>query len=165
VRAREILAEFTRRGIRLTAKRGQIFARPKGATPPELREQVIHYKPELLRLLTWDPDAAASALRDTLKRIERAAAAEPAQIRDRIAELLALHGPIVAGLFVALDLDTLRYALRNLERSLRDAVAGRGYDNELAAAPCPVCSGACRWCDTPGVLLCGACYPRRKPRR
>ena len=159
-----LIAEFDRRGIRLSAERGQIVARPKGATPPELREQVIHYKPKLLRLLTWDADAAASALRDTLTRIEQAAAAEPAQIRDRIADLLALQGATVASLFVAQDLDTLRYALRDLERNVRDAVTGRGYDNEPTPAPCRVCNGTCRWCNTPGVLRCGACFPQPKRR-
>jgi hypothetical protein len=27
-------------------------------------------------------------------------------------------------------------------------------------SPCPVCKGACRWCNTPGVVQCGGCYPR-----
>ena len=25
--------------------------------------------------------------------------------------------------------------------------------------PCPVCKGECQWCNTPGILKCGDCYP------
>src|ERR1700758_4843692 len=29
-----------------------------------------------------------------------------------------------------------------------------------AMSQCPVCKGACRWCNTPGVVRCGDCYMR-----
>jgi hypothetical protein len=44
----EILERARLAGIKLTANRGLILARPKGATPPELAEAIRQHKPELL---------------------------------------------------------------------------------------------------------------------
>ena len=90
---------------------------------------------------------------------------QPDRIRDRAALLLAEFGPIIEGLFLQQDFESLRYCLLDLERNVADAATGRGYDNELAPAPCPVCNGRCRWCNTPGVLRCGACFPPQPKRR
>jgi hypothetical protein len=100
------------------------------------------------------PTAAESLLRATLHHIEYTAATAPAKVCERIGDLVAQFGPIIAGLFLAQDLDALRCALLDLERNIRDVVAGRGCDNRPA---CAVCRGSCQWCNTLGIIRCGAC--------
>jgi hypothetical protein len=163
--ARAILDECARRGIRLTAERGMIIARPKGATPPDLREEVLHYKAELLRLLAspWDADGAQKLLRETLATVEAMARDQSDAIRQRLADRIAEAGATINVLFLAQDLDALRYCLRDFERNVADAIGRRGYDNELEPAPCPICQNKCEWCRTSSILRCGLCYP--PPRR
>jgi hypothetical protein len=165
--AQALLDKLKARDIRLAPRpSGNLCLAPRDRLTPELLEAVRLHKVELLRLLTWD-SAAGADLRVTLARIEQAAAAQPPQIRDRITDLLAQSGQTIDALFVAQDLDSLRYALRDLERNIRDAVAARGYDNERPEArpTCPVCKGACPWCRRTGILRCGACYPPARQHR
>ena len=145
----------------------EIVARPKGATPPELREQVHQYRAELLRLLAepWDADQAEELLRVTLTAIEVVVHHQSGAVLQRVADLIDEHGPVIDACFSHLDFESLRYALLDLERNARDAVTSRGDDNELAPAPCPVCNGACRWCATIGIVRCGACFPDAGARR
>jgi hypothetical protein len=152
--ARAILAEFSQRGIRLTAEGGQIIARPKGATPSDLREKVRLHKPELLQLLTWNSDAGAM-LRAALIHVERSANGQPSSIHEHIADLLVEYGPIIAGLFAAQNLDALRCALLDFERNVSDCIAGRGYSHDRRI--CPACKAACPWCNTIGIIRCGGC--------
>jgi hypothetical protein len=164
--ARAILDECARRGIRLTAERGLILARPKGATPPDLRQQVLHHKAELLRLLAapWDAEGAQKLLRETLVTVEAMVRDQSDAIRRRIAYRIGEAGATINGLVLAQDLDALRCCLRDLERNVADSIGRRGYDNELESAPCPICGNKCEWCLTSGILRCGRCHPQ-PPRK
>ena len=55
-------------------------------------------------------------------------------------------------------LESARYAELDRQRNERDRLAGRGYDYERPPEPCGVCHGKCKWCSTPGILICGACF-------
>lgn len=57
--APEILERLTKAGIRLSAKGGNIIAKPKAAVTPEVVELIRAHKPELLQCLTADPAASA----------------------------------------------------------------------------------------------------------
>jgi hypothetical protein len=107
---------------------------------------------------------ALDLLRATLSRVAALAQSKPTHVRDRAAMLLAEFGPIIDGLCLRQDLDSLRYCILDLERNVRDLITGRDYDNELAPAPCPACNGACRWCATNGIVRCGACFPDARVR-
>lgn len=122
-----LVAELGRRGIRLSAKRGQIVARPKGATPPALGEQIRQYKSELLLLLAepWVADRAEELLRGTLAAIEKLVDNQSSAVHQRVGDVIAEFGPIIEGLFLRQDLDSLRYCLLDLERNANDAIHGR----------------------------------------
>jgi TubC N-terminal docking domain len=66
VTAVDLLAEFHRLGISLGVRNGMIVARPKGATPPKLREAVRAMKAELLRTL---PEARDDGSRSTSREL------------------------------------------------------------------------------------------------
>jgi hypothetical protein len=68
------------------------------------------------------------------------------------------------------------YVYERAQPLARDAEEARvdlsDYINEhapelLIEDVCRVCRGVCRWCNTPGILRCGACYPdpRRQKRK
>ena len=162
-----ILRECSKRGIYLRTERGVIVARPKGKTPENLRARVVEHKAELIVLLgsDWNETGALELLKSTLDAIEARVGYQLEGVSDRTGALLAEFGPVIERLFLAQDLPSLRYCLVDLERNVHDAVTGRGYDNELAPAPCPVCKGECRWCITIGIIKCCACFPDAGARR
>lgn len=146
--ASAILRECSKRGIHLRTERGVIVARPKGKTPDHLRARVVEHKAELIILLgsDWNEGGARELLKSTLDTIEAKASHQPEGVSDRTAALLAEFGPVIAGIFVARDLPSLRACLLDLERNASDVILGRGYDNAPAPVPCPICNGECRWC-------------------
>ena len=123
-----ILRECSKRGIHLRTERGVIVARPKGKTPDNLRALVVEHKAELIILLgpDWNEGGARELLKSTLDTIETRACYQPEGVSDRTAALLAEFGPVIAGLFVAQDLPSLRACLLDLERNANDAILGRG---------------------------------------
>ena len=54
-----------------------------------------------------------------------------------------------------------RIAAIDRERNECDRQAGRGFDYEPRPETCRICGGKCRWCRTPGIERCGACFPER----
>jgi hypothetical protein len=153
--ARAVLDQLKAHNITIAPSwNGKLSLGPEEHLTPELLEAVHLHKTELLQLLTWDPDAAAAMLRATVIHVGRSANGQPSSIHEHIAHFLAEYGPIIAGLFAAQNLEALRCCLLDLERNISDAMAGRGCDNRPA---CPVCRGSCQWCNTLGIISCGAC--------
>jgi len=128
VTAADLLAEFHRLGICLGVRDGMIVARPKGATPPELREAVRAMKAELLRTLPearddgepLDTAGMALALLARLKGYTLPSG-RMAVIRDLAERMRGLA-----------DTTAILHALRDFERELIDL--GGEYDAELADA-------------------------------
>jgi tubulysin polyketide synthase-like protein len=126
VTAVDLLAEFHRLGISLGVRNGMIVARPKGATPPKLREAVRAMKAELLRTL---PEA-----RDDGEPLDIAGTALLARLKGytlpsgRIAVIREL-AERMRGLA---DTTAILPALRDFERELIDL--GDEYDAELTDA-------------------------------
>ena len=60
--ALQLIARLREQGIRITAVDGELeLDAPAGALTPELREELIRSKPELLRLLSWSRRSGRSA--------------------------------------------------------------------------------------------------------
>jgi hypothetical protein len=76
----------------------------------------------------WSIDEAVAALRSTLRRAEALSCRSSSRTRIRAGDLIAEFGPIIRGLFLRQDLDSLRYCLLDLERNVRDLIARRGYE-------------------------------------
>jgi hypothetical protein len=131
VSATAILRECSKRSIHLRTERGVIVARPKGKTPDNLRARVVEHKAELIILLgsDWDEGSARELLTSTLDVIEGRGSRQPEEVSDRTIALLAEFRPVIAGLFVAQDLPSLRACMLDLERNANNINLGRGYDN------------------------------------
>jgi hypothetical protein len=128
VTAVELLAEFHRLGIWLGVRNGIIVARPKGATPPELREAVKAMKAELLQTLpggradkaSVDPAEMALGLLARLRGYTLPSGRMPVA-RDLAERMRGLT-----------DTATILSSLRDFEREM--VALGGKYDPELTEA-------------------------------
>jgi hypothetical protein len=127
VTAVDLLAEFHRLGIWLGVRNGMIVARPKGATPPELREAVKAMKADLLRTLPEAPDD---------KEFDAAGMALALLARLKGYTLPSGRMPVIRALAERMrglaDTSAILGALRNFEREL--IALGGEHDRELAEA-------------------------------
>lgn len=122
----DLLAEFHRLGIWLAVRNGVIVARPKGATPPELREAVRAMKSELLRTLPEASDDMEFDAATALTLLTRLKGYTLPSGRMHVIRALAER---VRGLA---DTAAILQALRDFEREL--IALGGEYDQELAEA-------------------------------
>lgn len=124
----DLVAEFHRLGISLAVRNGMIVARPKGATPPKLREAVRAMKAELLRTL---PEA-----RDDSEPVDAARTALALLARLKGYTLRSGRMPVIRDLAKRVrglaDTASILHVLRDLECEL--IAHGGEYDRELAEA-------------------------------
>jgi len=124
----DLVAEFHRLGISLAARNGMIVARPKGTTPPKLREAVRAMKAELLQTL---PEA-----RDDEEPVDAAKTALALLARLKGYTLPSGRMPVIRDLAKRMrglaDTAAILHALRDFEREL--IALGGEYDRELAGA-------------------------------
>jgi hypothetical protein len=124
----DLLAEFHRLGIRLAVRDGMVVARPKGATPPELRQAVRAIKAELLRTLpkTRDDEEPVDAAKTALTLLARLKGYTLPSGRMPVIRDLAKRVRGLADTAAILD------ALSDFEREL--IALGGEYDLALAEA-------------------------------
>jgi hypothetical protein len=125
VTAVDLLAEFHRLGIWLGVRNGMIVARPKGATPPELRETVRAMKAELLQTLPKAPDKEFDAPGMALAQLARLKGYTLPSGRMPVIHALAERMRGLADTEIV-------HALRDFEHEL--IALGGGYDSGLAEA-------------------------------
>jgi hypothetical protein len=98
-----------------------LFVLAEPTTPPQRPDREKHAN-------AWCIDEAVAALRSTLDRVEALTCQTSSRARNSVGYVVAEFGPIIEGLFLKQDIDSLLYCLLDLERNVRDLFARRGYD-------------------------------------
>lgn len=89
---------------------------------------------------TWNLDEAVTALRRTLRRIEKRSFLVSRRAGFRTRAAIAEFGPIIQNLFLKQDLNSLHFCLLDLERTVADVIRPR-LIHRLLRHPEPSCKG------------------------
>lgn len=105
-----LLVRVREAGLTLRADRGNLIYRPKDKLTPELREQLLRHKPDLLELLTWRESTAHALLKDAMSYL--------AEFYVAGSDLAALdpHEERIDAAFHDRDMFALRVAVREWKR-------------------------------------------------
>jgi hypothetical protein len=123
-----LFAELQERGIRIWLDAGKVKLAPADLVTHELMDRLRPHKDDLRAALLAHATEAQELINKILGKVEALRESASFEARLRVERKMKEFKPIIAALLDAGDFLSLRYCLLDLERNVRDAVSGRGYD-------------------------------------
>jgi hypothetical protein len=123
-----LFAELQERGIRIWLDAGKVKLAPADLVTQELMDRLRSHEDDLRMALLAHATEAQELINKILGKVEALREGASSEARLRVERKLKEFKPIIAALLDGGDFLSLRYCLLDLDRNVRDAVSGRGYD-------------------------------------